>query len=110
MTNPVAIEPTSPKTKRWTNAAGAWLGIGTSPGTLILGAGIAQRYEGPIPLISILLSFVLSNRLQRFLHPDIYEEFLNETEEAIKREHECELEFKLNSEDVDFLKKNGIEF
>jgi purine-cytosine permease-like protein len=59
MTDSVAIEASTAKTKRWTDAAGAWLGIGTSPGTLILGAGIAQRYDGPIPLVSILLSFIL---------------------------------------------------
>ena len=44
---------------RWTNTAGAWLGIGTSPGALLVGAGIAARYNGPIPVFSILLSFVL---------------------------------------------------
>lgn len=58
MTDLVEIKAPTAKTKRWTNAAGAWLGIGTSPGTLILGAGIAQRYDGPIPLISLLLSFI----------------------------------------------------
>jgi purine-cytosine permease-like protein len=45
--------------KRWSNMAGAWLGIGTSPGILLVGAGIAARYNGPIPAISILLSFLL---------------------------------------------------
>jgi cytosine permease len=45
--------------KRWTHAAGAWLGIGTSPGTLLLGVSISQRYGGSIPYISILLSFIL---------------------------------------------------
>lgn len=44
---------------RWTNTAGAWLGIGTSPGALLVGAGIAARYNGPVPLVSILLSFSL---------------------------------------------------
>ena len=58
MTDHVEIKAPTAKTKGWINAAGAWLGIGTSPGTLILGAGIAQRYDGPIPLISILLSFI----------------------------------------------------
>lgn len=43
----------------WTHTAGAWLGIGTSPGALLVGAGIAARYNGPIPLLSILLSFLL---------------------------------------------------
>jgi len=44
---------------RWTNTAGAWLGIGTSPGALLVGAGIAARYNGPMPVLSILLSFLL---------------------------------------------------
>jgi hypothetical protein len=47
------------RSPRWTNKAGAWLGIGTSPGALLVGAGIAARYNGPIPVFSILLSFVL---------------------------------------------------
>ena len=47
------------RSPRWTNTAGAWLGIGTSPGALLVGAGIAARYNGPIPVFSILLSFVL---------------------------------------------------
>jgi len=47
------------KAPRWTSTAGAWLGIGTSPGALLVGAGIAARYNGPIPLLSILLSFLL---------------------------------------------------
>jgi purine-cytosine permease-like protein len=45
--------------KRWTNASGAWLGIGTSPGALLLGIGIAQRYNGSIPFVSIIFSFIL---------------------------------------------------
>jgi purine-cytosine permease-like protein len=58
MTDSEVIGAPTAKPKRWTAAAGAWLGIGTSPGTLLLGAGIAQRYDGPIPLLSILISFV----------------------------------------------------
>ncbi|MGD2158366.1 MAG: hypothetical protein PVG14_11665 [Anaerolineales bacterium] len=41
---------------RWISTAGAWLGIGTSPGALLLGAGIAERYGGPIPLLSLAFS------------------------------------------------------
>lgn len=47
------------RSPRWTNTAGAWLGIGTSPGALLVGAGIAARYNGPIPVLSLLLSFGL---------------------------------------------------
>ena len=46
--------------KRWTNASGAWLGIGTSPGALLLGIGIAQRYNGSIPFISIINAVLVS--------------------------------------------------
>jgi cytosine permease len=45
--------------RRWTGVAGAWLGIGTAPGALLLGAGIAERYNGPIPLLSVLISLAL---------------------------------------------------
>lgn len=44
---------------RWTGVAGAWLGIGTSPGALLVGAGIAARYGGAIPLLSLAASFAL---------------------------------------------------
>lgn len=60
------LSPTTSIQKRWTNTAGAWLGIGTSPGALLLGIGIAQRYGGTIPLISIICSFVLMFALLYF--------------------------------------------
>lgn len=44
---------------RWTDIAGAWLGIGTSPGALLLGAGIATRHQGLVPLLSLVLGFAL---------------------------------------------------
>ena len=47
------------QTKSWTSVAGAWLGIGTSPGALLLGAGIAARHQGPVPLLSLILGFGL---------------------------------------------------
>ncbi len=43
----------------WTNYAGAWLGIGTSPAALLLGSQISIRYGGALPLISVLLAFPL---------------------------------------------------
>ena len=49
----------APGRKRWYDVAGAWLGIGTSPGALLLGAVIAARHDGPIPVLSLLLSAVL---------------------------------------------------
>ncbi len=52
---PGAAKPAS----RWTDVAGAWLGIGTSPGALLLGAGIAARHGGPVPLLSLVLGFAM---------------------------------------------------
>ena len=48
-----------PTARRWTSVAGAWMGIGTSPGALLLGAGIAARHHGPVPLFSILVGLAL---------------------------------------------------
>ena len=45
--------------RRWWQVSGAWLGIGTSPGSLLLGAMIAFRHGGAVPLLSIVLGFVL---------------------------------------------------
>ncbi|MCO6451141.1 MAG: hypothetical protein J5I90_10180 [Caldilineales bacterium] len=44
---------------RWWNVSGAWLGIGTSPGSLLLGALIAFRHGGAVPLLTIVLAYVL---------------------------------------------------
>jgi hypothetical protein len=41
----------------WKNVLGSWLGIGTAPGALIVGAGLANRYGGPIPIFSIFVGF-----------------------------------------------------
>jgi cytosine permease len=46
-------------TRTWRDVAGAWLGIGTAPTALLLGAGLAERYAGPIPLFSILAGTLL---------------------------------------------------
>ena len=43
--------------RRWTDVVGAWLGVGTAPGALIVGAGLASRYGGPVPVLSILFGF-----------------------------------------------------
>ena len=40
---------------RWPDRAGGWLGIGTSPGALVLGAGIAARHDGGAPLVALLV-------------------------------------------------------
>lgn len=42
--------------RKWSQVAGAWLGIGTAPGALLLGAGLAQRHGGQAPLLTLLLS------------------------------------------------------
>jgi hypothetical protein len=44
------------ETRRWPDVLGAWLGIGTAPGALIVGAGMAARHGGAVPIFSVLLS------------------------------------------------------
>ena len=43
----------------WRDVAGAWLGIGTAPTALLLGAGLAARHAGPIPLFSLCAGMLL---------------------------------------------------
>ncbi|GAA3933827.1 hypothetical protein GCM10023085_13910 [Actinomadura viridis] len=45
-------EERAPRT--WRSSAGAWLGIGTAPGTLVLGAQIGGRHDGALPLVVLL--------------------------------------------------------
>lgn len=44
--------------RRWWNTAGAWLAIGTGPAALVLGAGLADRHHGPVPVGALLLGGV----------------------------------------------------
>lgn len=37
----------------WGRHAGAWLAIGTSPGAIVLGAQLADRRAGPLPVLSL---------------------------------------------------------
>lgn len=41
---------------------------------------------------------------------EMYEGFLNDTEQSFPKQKGPKVEFKLNSDDLDFLKKNGIRF
>ena len=45
--------------QRWSAKAGAWFGLGASPGALLLGAGIAERHGGHAPLVVILAGVTL---------------------------------------------------
>ncbi|WP_157434168.1 MULTISPECIES: hypothetical protein [Actinoalloteichus] len=45
--------------RRWPSAAGAWLGIGAAPGALVLGAQVAERHDGVLPLLVLLAGGVL---------------------------------------------------
>ncbi|RKN47885.1 hypothetical protein D7223_14255 [Micromonospora endolithica] len=45
--------------RRWTGAAGAWLGIGTAPAALVLGAAMAARHGGAVPLAGLLVGAAL---------------------------------------------------
>lgn len=55
----IGTSPLHVKKQRWTSKTGAWLGIGASPGALVLGAVIAERHGGPMPILSVLLGIGL---------------------------------------------------
>ena len=40
--------------RTWRSAAGAWLGIGTAPGTLVLGAQVGGRHGGALPVVVLV--------------------------------------------------------
>ena len=44
---------------RWPSRVGAWLGIGTSPAALALGAGLAERHGGAVGVLGIALGMAL---------------------------------------------------
>jgi hypothetical protein len=44
---------------RWPSRAGAWLGIGTSPAALVLGAGLAERHGGVVGAVGVGLGLIL---------------------------------------------------
>ncbi|MFE9105452.1 hypothetical protein [Actinomadura geliboluensis] len=41
--------------RTWRAASGAWLGIGTAPGALVLGAQVGGRHGGALPLLVLLI-------------------------------------------------------
>lgn len=43
-----------PSGLRWTARAGAWTAIAASPASLALGAGLAARTDGPLPLVTLV--------------------------------------------------------
>lgn len=45
--------------RRWTAAAGAWLGIGTSPGALVLGAELGAHHGGAVAILGMATGAVL---------------------------------------------------
>ncbi len=53
---PGSVEPAAPR--RWPSVAGAWLGVGTAPGALLVGAGLAAR-NGGVPLVSLAVGLLL---------------------------------------------------
>lgn len=64
--------------RRWNDVLGAWLGVGTAPGALIVGAGLASRYDGPVPILSIIIGFGLMFAILWYpgligLHPPVGE-------------------------------------
>ncbi|MFC5745168.1 hypothetical protein [Actinomadura rugatobispora] len=60
--------------RSWRNSAGAWLGIGTAPGTLVLGAQVGGRHDGALPLVvlvagGIVMCALLAAQGRRGLRP-----------------------------------------
>ncbi len=51
------LKPPDDQGRPWSSVAGAWLGLGTAPGALLLGAGMAARHGGAVPLFSLLVGF-----------------------------------------------------
>ncbi|TDD65830.1 hypothetical protein E1293_39830, partial [Actinomadura darangshiensis] len=47
-------EPTGGE-RTWRAASGAWLGIGTAPGALVLGAQVGGRHGGALPVIVLVI-------------------------------------------------------
>ncbi len=45
--------------RKWTEAVGPWLGIGAAPATLTLGAAMASRNDGAVPLLTLLAGGLL---------------------------------------------------
>jgi cytosine permease len=45
--------------RRWPQALGPWLGVGAAPAALTLGAAMAQRHGGAVPLIALLAGAAL---------------------------------------------------
>ncbi|MEO3829494.1 hypothetical protein [Actinomadura sp. B10D3] len=50
-----AVSRTSDGGRTWRAASGAWLGIGTAPGALVLGAQVGGRHDGALPLIVLVV-------------------------------------------------------
>lgn len=46
--------------RRWWSSAGVWLGIGASPAALVLGASLADRHEGALPVSALAVAAVVA--------------------------------------------------
>ncbi|MEW2355566.1 hypothetical protein, partial [Spirillospora sp. NPDC029432] len=60
--------------RTWRSSAGAWLGIGTAPGTLVLGAQVGGRHDGALPLVvlvagGLVMAALLAAQGERGLRP-----------------------------------------
>lgn len=54
---------TEQRYERWTARAGAWLGIGTSPAALVLGAGLADRHHEAPAAVGVVVGAALMGAL-----------------------------------------------
>lgn len=55
----MSLQGQTTEQRTWKDVMGAWLGVGTAPGALLLGAGLAERHGGQVPLFGLLLSIGL---------------------------------------------------
>lgn len=55
--------PAAGERPRWTSKVAAWLGLGASPGSLLLGAGLAERHGGAVPVVAFVLGFAAMTAL-----------------------------------------------
>lgn len=50
---------TTTESRHWTDAAAPWLGVGAAPAALTLGAAMAARHDGAVPIVALLIGGLL---------------------------------------------------
>ena len=72
---------------------------------------LEQKKEGqPLNLNLCFFTFVPMSPEELMEFEELYDDYVNDTEESSVHGSEIKMEFKLNTTDLDFLKKHGIRF